>query len=233
MYTPPHHSEGAPHVTCQVDLVFECLHVGRHDRRSLGREHARADASQVRNPCSVLLGRDQATQADRPQVFVKDAGVAEGTGPQGIKHAAGIRPALIETDAKSTPLFNAQGAPLGFTLAEWLAPTGRATLSPTGAGGVVIKVTFEHLRPDATYSLFENHFDQKPVGFTPLDGAGAANSFKTDAKGHATATVTAPQKLTHDNAILVILDDDGQTHGTSRGDIGINAQHQLIARLPG
>ncbi len=168
-----------------------------------------------------------------PQVFVKDAGVAEGTGPQGIKHAAGIRPALIETDAKSTPLFNAQGAPLGFTLAEWLAPTGRATLSPTGAGGVVIKVTFEHLRPDATYSLFENHFDQKPVGFTPLDGAGAANSFKTDAKGHATATVTAPQKLTHDNAILVILDDDGQTHGTSRGDIGINAQHQLIARLPG
>lgn len=168
-----------------------------------------------------------------PQVFVRDAGVAEGTGPQGIKHAAGFRPALIETDAKSTPLFNAQGAPLGFTLAEWLAPTGQATMTPTTAGGVVIKLTFEHLRPDATYSLFENHFDQKPVGFTPLDGAGSANSFKTDAKGHATATVTAPQKLTPDNAILLILDDDGQTHSTSRGEIGVNAQHQLIARPPG
>ncbi len=151
-------------------------------------------------------------------------------GPQGIKHAAGFRPALIETDAKSTPLFNAQGAPLGFTLAEWLAPTGQATMTPTTAGGVVIKLTFEHLRPDATYSLFENHFDQKPVGFTPLDGAGSANSFKTDAKGHATATVTAPQP---DNAILLILDYDGQTHSTSRGEIGVNAQHQLIARPPG
>lgn len=167
-----------------------------------------------------------------PQVFVKDAGVAEGTGPQGIKHAAGFRPALIQADAGSTSLFNAQGTPLGFTLAEWLAPTGQATMTPTGAGGMVIKLSFEHLRPSATYSLFENHFDQTPVGFTPLDGAGSANSFKTDAKGQATATVTASQKLTHDNAILVILDDDGQTHGASRGDIGVNAQHQLIARPP-
>ncbi len=107
-----------------------------------------------------------------PQVFVSDAGVAEGTGPQGIKHVAGFRPALIEADAKSTPLFNAQGTPLGFTLAEWLAPTGQATMTQTAAGGVVIKLSFEHLRPSATSSLFENHFDQKPVGFTPLDGAG-------------------------------------------------------------
>ncbi len=168
-----------------------------------------------------------------PQVFVSDAGVAEGTGPQGIKHAAGFRPALIEADAKSTPLFNAQGTPFGFTLAEWLAPTGQATMTQTAVGGIVIKLSFEHLRPSATYSLFENHFDQKPVSFTPLDGAGSANSFKTDAKGHATAMVTAPQKLTHDNAILVVLDDDGQTHGASRGDIGVNAQHQLIARPPG
>jgi len=167
-----------------------------------------------------------------PQVFVKDAGVAEGTGPQGNKHAAGFRPALIEADAKSTSLFNAQGAPLGFTLAEWLAPTGQATMTQTDAGKIVIRMSFEHLRPSATYSLFENHFNQTPVGFTPLDGAGSANSFKTDAKGHATATVTAPQKLTHDNAILVILDDDGQTHGASRGDIGVNVQHQLIARPP-
>ena len=105
-------------------------------------------------------------------------------------------------------------------------------MTPTSVGGIVIKLNFEHLRPGATHSLFENHFDQTPVGFTSLDGAGSANSFKTDAKGHATATVTAPQKLTHDNAILVILNDDGQTHGASRGDIGVNAQHQLIARPP-
>jgi hypothetical protein len=65
---------------------------------------------------------------------------------------------------------------------------------------------------------------------TPLDGIGSKNSFKTDSQGAAAVTIMSPQTLTHANAVLVILDDDGQTHGNSRGDVGINAQHQLIAR---
>ena len=59
---------------------------------------------------------------------------------------------------------------------------------------------------------------------------GIANSFETDAKGNAHVTVTASEPLTHANAVLVIYNRDGMTHGTSRGEIGVNAEHQLIAR---
>jgi hypothetical protein len=32
--------------------------------------------------------------------------------------------------------------------------------------------------------------------------------------------------------VLVVYHSDGKTHGDSRGEIGVGAQHQLIARLP-
>ena len=34
------------------------------------------------------------------------------------------------------------------------------------------------------------------------------------------------------NAVLLVYHSDRKTHGPSRGRIGINAHHQLIARLP-
>lgn len=69
-----------------------------------------------------------------PQVFVADAAAPEGVGPQGIRHVAGVRPAFIEADAPSTPLLNAEKAPLGFTLQEWLAAKGDVAMTPSGAG---------------------------------------------------------------------------------------------------
>jgi len=101
-------------------------------------------------------------------------------------------------------------------------------MAANGAVGVVVDA--KGLRPNAVYSLFENHFDQSPVGFTPLDGTGQANSFHTDAAGNGHAALTAPQALTSANAVLLVLDDDGQTHGMTRGAIGVNAQHHLIAQ---
>jgi hypothetical protein len=80
------------------------------------------------------------------------------------------------------------------------------------------------------YSLFENHFDQKPVGFTPLDGAGTDNDFVAGPDGRAVKTLTAPAPLTHDNAVLVVYHSDGKSHGTTRGMIGVDAHHQPIAR---
>ncbi len=168
-----------------------------------------------------------------PQVFVADPAAKAGVGPQGIKHAAGFRPAFIAADPATAPLYNADGRKLGFTLGQWLAASGSLTMSPAAGGGERITARFQHLRPHARYSLFENHFDQNPVGFTPLDGKGTANSFRTDATGAGHITVTAPEALTHANAVLVIYDDDGRSHGMSRGDIGVSAQHHLIARPPG
>ncbi len=166
-----------------------------------------------------------------PQVFVRASDAAAATGPQGIRHAAGFEPALL-SDAPSTPLFSAVGKPLGFALGEWLAAKGTVTISALPSGHARIVMHFTKLRPNGTYSLFENHFDQQPVSFTPLDGSGKHNSFRAGRDGTATVTVTAPGALTHANAVLLVYHSDGKTHGASRGDPGVTAHHQLIARLP-
>jgi len=163
-----------------------------------------------------------------PQVFVRDAKAQAGTGPQGIEHAAGFRPALISESPK-TPLFNAQGKPLGFPLGKWLGARGKVHVA---ADGHTVTVRLTGLRPKGTYSLFENHFDQQPIGFTPLDGSGKTNTFVARNDGKATVTVKAPETMTHANAVLLVYHSDHQAHGTSRGQIGVNAHHELIARIP-
>jgi hypothetical protein len=167
-----------------------------------------------------------------PQVFVQDPASPAATGPQNIQHIAGVRPALIEQDAKTAPLFNAKGESLGFDFGQWLGATGRVTIMPLANGKAKISAQFSKLQPDGSYSLFENHFDQQPVGFTPLDGAGKANNFVADKKGAARVTLTAPQMLTHANAVLLVYHSDKTFHGDQRGEIGVTAHHQLIARIP-
>ena len=57
---------------------------------------------------------------------------------------------------------------MGSNLDVWLAAKGDVTITPSADGKAKILVQFSHLRPGGHYSLFENHFDQKPVGFTPV-----------------------------------------------------------------
>ena len=167
-----------------------------------------------------------------PQVFVQDPASGAATGPQNIQHIAGVRPALIKQDAKTTPLFNAKGESLGFDLGQWLGAHGRVTITPSANGEAKISAQFTKLQPGGSYSLFENHFDQQPVSFTPLDDAGKDNNFVADKKGAARVTLTAPQMLTHANAVLLVYHSDKAFHGDQRGEIGITAHHQLIARIP-
>ena len=167
-----------------------------------------------------------------PQVFVQDPASPAATGPQNIQHIAGVRPALIEQDAKTAPLFNAKGESLGFDFGQWLGAAGRVTITPSANSKAKISAQFSKLQPGGSYSLFENHFDQQPVGFTPLDGAGKANNFFADKKGAARVTLTAPQMLTHANAVLLVYHSDKTFHGDQRGEIGVTAHHQLIARIP-
>ena len=167
-----------------------------------------------------------------PHVFVQDPASAAATGPQNIQHIAGVRPAFMEQDAKTAPLFNAKGESLGFDFGQWLEANGRVTITPSANGKAKISAQFRKLRPGGSYSLFENHFDQQPVGFTPLDGAGKANNFVADKKGASRVTLTAPQMLTHANAVLLVYHSDKTFHGDQRGEIGVTAHHQLIARIP-
>lgn len=164
-----------------------------------------------------------------PQVFVKDAGVTSAVGPQGIAHAADLRNAWGD-DPSTTLIFNAKGHRLPMTLGQWLGARGTVTLTPRDNGSEAILVALSGLHPNGEYSLFENHFDQSPTGFTPLDGSGRTNSFRASEKGHAVVDILSPTTLTHENAILLVFHSDNQVHGERRGTVGVDAHHQLIAR---
>jgi hypothetical protein len=164
-----------------------------------------------------------------PHVFVRDSAATEGVGPQGIKHVGGVRPPFIDQDAPTSALFTAENKPLGFDLKTWLSAKGVVTISEQ-AGKIQLEASFTGLKPGGTYSLFENHFDQKPVGFTPTDGTGQANSFVAQPDGSAKVSLVLPHVPTHANAVLLVYHSDNKAHGLERGRIGVDAHHQLIAR---
>ena len=168
-------------------------------------------------------------QALDPQVFVKAPSAESATGPQGIKHVAGFRNALVADDA-TLPIFTADGKPMDMTLGQWLSAQGDVVLTPMAGGAQRVKVALSGLKPNGHYSFFKNHFDQKPIGFTPLDGLGTDNSFIASAAGRGVVSIMSPSPLTHDNAVLLVYHSDGKTYGKSRGEIGLNAHHQLIVR---
>ncbi|MGD9837786.1 MAG: hypothetical protein AB7U74_08095 [Afipia sp.] len=165
-----------------------------------------------------------------PHAFIKDPSAPAAVGPQNIPHIAGFRPALVGGPL-DVEAFNAQGKSLGFSLADWFAAKGAVKITPVDAGAR-LDCRFTQLRPNGVYSLFENHFDQKPIGFTPLDDSGKGNSFTADLNGSAAISVTSPRPLIHDNAVLLVYHSDGITHGLERGEIGVTAHHQIIARIP-
>jgi hypothetical protein len=86
--------------------------------------------------------------------------------------------------------------------------------------------------PRGRYSLFENHFSSSGVTFTPLDATGKTNSFTASADGTAKLTVISPGLITHAEGVLLVYHSDGVDHGMERGQIGVNAHHQLIMRIP-
>ncbi len=166
-----------------------------------------------------------------PQAFVADASASAGTGPQGIMHVAGVRPAF-GVDDPDTRVVNAQGKPLGFTLAQWFGARGRVVLSPLPGGGTTMVYSMTGLVPGGVYSFFENHFSSDGVTFTPLDGSAAHNTFTATSGGTANGSISIPGAITHSEGILLVYHSDGVAHGSDRGQLGVNAHHQLIIRVP-
>lgn len=164
-----------------------------------------------------------------PHIFVQDAASPETVGPLGIKHAAGLRPALIERDAKTLLLYTADGKALGMNLGTWLGATLSIVISGTG-GNARLEAAFSGLKPLGHYSLFERHSDQKTVTFTPMDGEGNNNSFVTHADGTAKLSIKLAQPLPPTSAIVLIFHSDNQAHGRERGRVGFNAHHVVMTR---
>lgn len=166
-----------------------------------------------------------------PQAFVADPSAVAGTGPQGIMHAAGVRPAF-GVDDPDAGVVNAQGKPLGFSLGQWFGARGRVTLASLTGGGTAMTYALTGLVPNGVYSFFENHFATGGVTFTPLDGTAQHNTFTASASGAAGGSISVPGAVTHSEGILLVYHSDGVAHGMDRGQIGVNAHHQLIIRVP-
>jgi hypothetical protein len=120
---------------------------------------------------------------------------------------------------------------LGFTLAQWFGARGRAVLSPLPGGGTMMVYSMTGLVPGGVYSFFENHFSSDGVTFTPLDGSADHNTFTATSSGAANGSISIPAAVTHSEGILLVYHSDGVAHGADRGQIGVNAHHQLIIRL--
>jgi hypothetical protein len=44
--------------------------------------------------------------------------------------------------------------------------------------------------------------------------------------------MVAPGPIAHAEGVLLVYHSDDTDHGTERGQIGLNAHHQLIVRVP-
>jgi hypothetical protein len=169
------------------------------------------------------------SQVIDPHIFVQDPLTPQAIGPLGIKHGTGLRPAVIEQDPKTAPLYTADGKPLGMTLGEWLRGTFSFTITGND-GDMRLDATFSGLRPKGHYSLFERHSERAPPTFSPLDGTGNSNSFVAGPDGRAKLSVKLAQPLPPTSAVLLIFHSDDQAHGLERGRIGFDAHHLVMTR---
>ncbi|MDQ6942363.1 MAG: hypothetical protein M3169_07575 [Candidatus Eremiobacteraeota bacterium] len=48
----------------------------------------------------------------------------------------------------------------------------------------------------------------------------------------ASGSISIPGAVTHSEGILLVYHSDRAAHGMSRGQIGVDAHHQLIIRVP-
>jgi hypothetical protein len=193
-----------------------------------------ADDPQQYSFVSAATFFSQAAQIERaidPQVFIYDAGVAVGTGPQRVEHIAGLRNARL-ADVQSAPLYNAEGMSLGLTLRKWLAARGTLEVQMLPNGRERVIANFKHLVPFGTYTIFVERFrtDGALMTARPLDSDGSLSSFEAHVDGSA-MFVLERVPLVHDGSIVLVYHSDDKEHGASRGRLGVTAHDQLIVRL--
>jgi WD40 repeat protein/serine/threonine protein kinase/DNA-binding XRE family transcriptional regulator len=128
----------------------------------------------------------------------------------------------------------AKGEPLGFTLGDYIAATGHGTYTVQG-NRAVIDLTFDKLVPNGVYTVWCNEFTLPPhTKMVELPcGApdGSENTFIADEKGHLEITMDIeafpPSTKETFYEIALAYHSDGQTHGSSVGQHGLNAHGQI------
>lgn len=133
------------------------------------------------------------------------------------------------------------GAPLDFTLGEWLSASGSAKLECNGTEGV-LRAEFQNLVPNGLYTMWNFFAGQQLAKFHTYDlpvGApdGSQSAFTADAKGAASYEVsftpclqrTSPQLMA---GLAIAYHSDGETHGYEPGPMGNKSHVQLFTVIP-
>ncbi|MBI1880098.1 MAG: hypothetical protein HYR94_18075, partial [Chloroflexi bacterium] len=127
-----------------------------------------------------------------------------------------------------------KGEPLGFTLEDYVTATGYGTYTVQGDRAAV-EITFDHLVPKGLYTLWcvTLFFSTASMSEYPcLAPDGSMYSFTADETGHADISmdIAAFPPSTKDTVyeIGIAYHSDGQTHGFSVGEHGLNAHGQMI-----
>jgi hypothetical protein len=198
----------------------------------------------LNNSTPNLVYRIERSQAEDPAILAKEAYATTNETPHD--------PYKI-THAPLGPF--PRGNDLSFTLGKWLEAVGTGTYAEEN-GSAVLNLTFEHMVPSGTYTIWYNRVTMPPhyeEVFTPLGAPdGSQNAFKADSTGHAvfslkikalpdSTNVTfkdyAAMYVTKSSPIAanitwtliaVVYHSDGQTHGANSGEFGKSAHGQLV-----
>ena len=132
-----------------------------------------------------------------------------------------------------------KGKSLGFTLQQWLAASGIGIYSVDNENAQ-LELSFKNLVPKGVYTVWCSRLTFPPE-FSVADkpcGAenGSENSFNADEKGIGTFSLKLKplEQSTKETASMIAIayHSDGQSHGASPGDFGLNSHVQLFFILP-
>jgi hypothetical protein len=170
----------------------------------------------------------QGSDAIDPHVFVRDPSASAGSGPENIQHVAAFRPEDQATDDHTSPLYNADGKPLGFNIGQWLNSAGTVDAASSGMGDQ-LHFGFTGLVQSGHYDVFR--LNPTTGAIFPLDGAGTSNAFTATSLGTADFYVTTPAHITTFDRVLLIYNSDGMDHAMQPGAFGIDSHIELVLRV--
>ena len=132
-----------------------------------------------------------------------------------------------------------KGKSLGFTLQQWLEASGIGIYSVDGENADMT-LSFKKLVPNGVYTVWCSRITFPPnpkISDAPCGKEdGSENSFTADEKGNGdfNLKLKALEVSTKETASAIALayHSDGQTHGASPGDFGLNSHVQLFFLLP-
>lgn len=133
-----------------------------------------------------------------------------------------------------------KGNPLGFTLGEWLAATGKGEYKVFSDNTAELDLSFNNLIPNGVYTVWCSRikFPPNPSVVDKPCGApdGSENVFTADRAGNGAFRLglnpLEPSTTEVASVIALAYHSDGKTYGANPGDFGLKSHVHIFVLLP-